>query len=438
VRLLRFFAWILLAPAASPAWSADAPSLFETSRRAQGASSGQDVIDQAIPQGPVGWSLEAPIDPDSYRLIPGDLLHLGLWGSATKGYSLVVTPEGSLILPDFGPVSVSGLTIRAAEELLAVRLRPLYNGTRLSLRLLSPGHFRVQVTGMVEKPGIYDFTRLDHLTAAIESAGGIRNGGSVRRIRLRAPESSPTGVPASPAEEARPGDDPEREIDLAPWLLRGETAANPLLLPGCAVEVPGVNATVRVRGPVNGRAGLEVPGTSNVRLPDRPEEEPNRVAELIDGDTVGSLLDFMGGLSERASGTGTLYREGSAPLALNLKANDARATPLLAGDILEVGYAARWVYVIGAVRSPGRYPFLPGLMAPDYINMAGGPTELGRSAWSVLPDPENKRPVEHDGPLYAGVTVKVPERRAYKFTTILAPLTAATAFVISIFAVANL
>ena len=77
-------------------------------------------------------------------------------------------------------------------------------------------------------------------------------------------------------------------------------------------------------------------------------------------------------------------------------------------------------------------------MPADYINMAGGPTELGRSgALSIESDPETHQKVDHNGPLSAGIRIRVPERRSYTITTILAPLTSATAFIISILALAR-
>jgi len=414
----------ILAAEAGPARAAEGGGsvLFDASRRVQGKTPGSETGTLGLVQGPVFWSLEETIDPATYRLLPGDQLHLGLWGETTRAYPLVVTPEGELIIPECGPLAVSGLTLAEAERRAAALLSPLYPKAGVTLRLLSPGRFRIVVTGMVRSPGIYEITRVDRMTAAISTAGGIRAGGSVRRIRLLAPGSTKEGAAG--------------EIDLIPWLVRGDLDHNPLLEPGWTVDVPSMGPTVRVRGPVNGRAGLVMFTEPDAQLSNLPEEDPSRALEWREGDTVGSILELAGGLSERASGEGALVHEGAPLVQCDLTRAEDLARPVAAGDLLEVGYDSRWIFVVGAVRSPGRYPYLPGLQAPDYINLAGGPTELGRfNAWIV--EGEEGGRLAKETPMAPGLTVRVPERRSYKLTTVLAPLTSATAFIISVVALAR-
>ena len=48
--------------------------------------------------------------PQNYLLGPGDRLSLTLFGKVSAQYEVMVEQDGSLVVPELGPVSVSGLT----------------------------------------------------------------------------------------------------------------------------------------------------------------------------------------------------------------------------------------------------------------------------------------------------------------------------------------
>lgn len=418
-----------------------------------------------VPDRQVRWSVETPIDPEVYRVVPGDIVSLGIWGENSIAYSLVVSPEGELVVPKAGTFPLAGRTLREAEAVVAKALRDLFPGSEITLRLREPGRFRVSVTGMVARPGVYEATGADRLTTVIDAAGGIRPGGSVRRIQIRSPVSirptetslasagstqPATRLEADPGSGANASPDPApgfdgkrvepagREIDLLPWLIDGDLSANPVLEPGTLVQVPPVEQKVRLRGPVNGRSEhrLIVPGEPGEG--NRPEEDPELVAEWRDGDTIGSLLLQAGGLSAWATTNGRLIRKGSAAKDLDLESPEDLATLLVPDDLVEIEYAPRWVSVVGAVHSPGRYPYYPGYTAREYVSLAGGETELGRSSgWKVSSLDGDPRDAKDSTILLPGMTLRVPERRSTQLTRLLAPMTSAAALVISVVAILN-
>ncbi len=379
--------------------------------------SNQELQEQGLPSGPMGTPLETPVDPATYRLLPGDLLNLGLWGEAAKGYALAVSPQGELMIPKVGPIPVAGKTIAEAEKELTGLLGALYPRSRVSLRLIAPGKFRLSVSGMVNHPGVFEITRVDRLSTALETAGGISGGGSVRSVRILDGEGNLT-----------------REVDLLPWLVDGDPKFNPLIEPGTSIDVMQRGPSVYLRGPVNGRSGID-PGEVPVHNPGAPEEEPSRIFEWRPGDTVGTMLEMAGGLSERADGTGLLIRNGATVRKLDLRADSSLAVPVVQEDLVEVIGANRWVFVVGAVRIPGRYPYLPGMSAWDYVAMAGGATELGRNSdWTLQNQGERRTSAKRTSAVYPGSTIRVPERRTYTVTTLLTPLTSAVALVLSLVA----
>jgi protein involved in polysaccharide export with SLBB domain len=158
--------------------------------------------------------------------------------------------------------------------------------------------------------------------------------------------------------------------------------------------------------------------------------------EWKEGDTVGFLLTRAGGLSAEASGQILLVRDRERTVIGPAESESIAVRP---GDVIEVSMRERYVYVIGAVRYPGPYAHLPSLTAADYVQLAGGPTEIGRgNGWRVrLPDGRETGEIGPETYLVAGSTVRVPERWTYRVSTLLAPISGITALVISVIALRN-
>ena len=94
--------------------------------------------------------------------------------------------------------------------------------------------------------------------------------------------------------------------------------------------------------------------------------------------------------------------------------------------------------VVGSVQIPGRYPYYPGFRARDYVSLAGGESELGRSSGWRLFLPDGEVTGAHDRSEVApGSTIQVPEKRSRSLMNILGPLTTAVALALSAIALAN-
>ena len=194
---------------------------------------------------------------------------------------------------------------------------------------------------------------------------------------------------------------------------------------------PPARDFIRVTGAVRG-----LPGPSHDLIPNaasRIPENPNILLEWKEGDTAGFALTRAGGLSEDASGEILLAR---GTERRTIRAVDADSVALRGGDLLEAAMRERWVYVNGAVRFPGPYPYLPSLGAADYVRVAGGPTEIGRgSGWTIcLPGSNDKIGIEKATAVPPGSTIWVPERWTYKTSTLLGPISGITALIISLVA----
>ncbi|HMP99998.1 MAG TPA: polysaccharide biosynthesis/export family protein [Cyclobacteriaceae bacterium] len=64
--------------------------------------------------------------PKSYVIGPGDELIIEVYGTSQQSYNLMVSPEGTINIPNLGIISVAGLSMDAATSRLINRLSTIY------------------------------------------------------------------------------------------------------------------------------------------------------------------------------------------------------------------------------------------------------------------------------------------------------------------------
>lgn len=181
-------------------------------------------------------SYNAPA-PDSYILGPGDEVVLDIWGSTVSHIVSPVSQDGSILIPDAGPMYISGITVKAAEEMLKSQLSKIYSGlsggeTFLSLSIGRIKGVVVNVSGEVKTPGSYNIPSLTSIPSAIFLAGGITDNGSVRNIRLYR------------------GNKLVGTFDLYELIFKGRTNNLLRIQDGDIITVPSYEGVVKVEGSV--------------------------------------------------------------------------------------------------------------------------------------------------------------------------------------------
>lgn len=94
-----------------------------------------------------------PLDPDQYRLGPGDELQLVIWGPISKSLPLLVGPEGEVFVPGAGSVRVAGLTLTEGRRRLGQLVASQYRNVRIEIQMLRVRTMVVYLTGEVRHPG---------------------------------------------------------------------------------------------------------------------------------------------------------------------------------------------------------------------------------------------------------------------------------------------
>src|SRR5208283_4557890 len=91
--------------------------------------------------------------------------------------------EGRLILPEAGPLLVSGKTLGDVQEVVQRILRSQYRDVSADISLGRLRTVRIYVVGEVVSPGAYDVSSLSTPLNALFAAGGITSRGSLRHLR---------------------------------------------------------------------------------------------------------------------------------------------------------------------------------------------------------------------------------------------------------------
>src|SRR6266568_981187 len=161
--------------------------------------------------------LAGPV-PADYKLGPGDQLVLILTGDVELAYTLQVTREGFILIPQVGQLFVSNLTLDQLRDLLYTRLGRVYSGvrrspgatTRFDISVANVRANQAYVVGEVAQPGAYQISSLGTVLTALYAAGGVTERATLRGVEVRRFGK----VVAT--------------FDLYDYLLRGGTAARDL------------------------------------------------------------------------------------------------------------------------------------------------------------------------------------------------------------------
>jgi polysaccharide export outer membrane protein len=284
----------------------------------------------------------APVDaipvPASYRIGPGDHLVVQLYGNRNVEYNLVVTRDGNILVPEYGPIAVAGLTFDEAEQLVSEGFERRVIGARAVVTMGQLRSIQVRLAGDVLQPGIYTIGGLSTLVDAVLTTGGIRFTGSLRDIQL-----------------IRDGKRVAR-LDLYQLLLTGVSGQDTYLQHNDTIFVPPIGPVVYVGGQVQRPAIYELRGPAS----------------------VGDVIDMAGGLLPTASLEDShierIQSRGYRTLMDFTVAGDRtaiRGLPIANGDVLRVlpleDELEGVILLSGQVERPGGYQFREGMRVSDLL-----------------------------------------------------------------------
>lgn len=345
---------------------------------AEGGRTGLPAENAALPQVRSGaLVLEGPLDPDAYTVGPGDVFTISIGGSLPRQFSVAVSADGRLAIPEIRTISAAGRSLARVRGEAQAALQGRYVNVPTDVVLGSPREFYVHVSGLVSRPGRHRVPAIARVDAAVEAAGQSL----YDLASYDAPVSMPAPLwPALRNVRVEGRDGALRSVDLMRYLATGDLRTNPYLEDGDRVHVPSFDPAAE--GVVVGGA-VNRPGTYDMRP----------------GDTARDLIEVAGGLDAGARLLRVRRVRLGAPAA-EVLVRDAALLDLAPRDQLYAIAAdsnAVIVSVEGAVRYPGAYPVVRAQTTlSELVAKAGGLREdaLVRAAYLERPPRDQVTEVE--------------------------------------------
>ena len=284
--------------------------------------------------------------PKSYVVGPRDALVLQIYGVAQNSYSLTVSPEGKVTIPDVGVSHVAGFTIEALTSMLTEKLSLRYAGMRgsnpntfLQVTLGNIRTIKINVVGEIFKPGTYTLPSYINVFNALYAAGGPTVNGSFRSVQVFRNNRQVA------------------DVDVYDFIVNGKISQNIRLEDNDVVLIP----------PSAGR--IDIAG----------EIKTSGIFEFKSKETFQDLLKFTGGFTDNA------YKQLVYVRRRGIVENQVFDLPyakfgtayLNDGDSITVGALlgrfSNRVQVSGSVNRPGSFELISGMRVHDLLQKAGGP-----------------------------------------------------------------
>ena len=259
--------------------------------------------------------------PLNYRLGPGDAVIIDIYGASQKTIQDTVSPDGTVTIEGYGPVSISGLTVSQANARLRGTVGSRYSSSKIRLTVGQTKTIMVNVMGEVKAPGTYTLSAFATVFHALYMAGGINDLGTLRNIKVYRNNRLVTVV------------------DIYDYILNGKLTGNVRLADNDVIVVGPYDCLVNITGKVK-----------------RP-----MFYEMKKNESINSLLKYAG------SFTGDAYKKsvrvnrktGREYSVYNVEEFDFASFRIADGDSVTVepilNRYANTVEVRGAVFRPGMY-----------------------------------------------------------------------------------
>jgi protein involved in polysaccharide export with SLBB domain len=312
----------------------------------------------------------APV-PADHQLGPGDQLLIRGWGTIDIDYRATIDRNGTISLPTIGTIVLAGVKAGDAETVVRNAVARLYKGVTVNVSFGQLRAITVYAVGQARRPGTYTVSSLSTLVTALFASGGPNANGSMRHVQLKRAGQTVA------------------DLDLYSFIGKGDKSGDVKLLDGDTIYIPPAGGYVALVGKVNTPAVYELKSGS---------------------DTVGSVLDFAGGLpvvaDPRRAFLERISPEKSHPRTVEEFALDSRGLNRLLknGDILNINSItpdfANAVVLRGNVGQPVRVPFKGGMRVSDLIPsreylITRSSVERQNNAISVGDGDNEKKETEH-------------------------------------------
>lgn len=277
--------------------------------------------------------------PSDYLLGPGDEVILDIYGTSQVSTLVKIAPDGSITIPNEGPIDVAGMTLAQAQSKVSRAIGGHYQGSNIKLSVGQTRTVMVNVMGEVNTPGTYTLSAFSTVFNALYMAGGVNEIGTLRNIVVSRQGKVITTV------------------DVYDYIVNGRLSGNVTLKDNDVILVgPYVNL-VKVEG--------------NIKRP--------MYYEMKQKESLQSLLNYTGGF------TGDAYKQNvrverksdDGLMVYNVDNQHFATFEMADGDVALIDSVVtrmkNTVTITGAVFRPGHYKLGdPVIGVRSLVKQAGG------------------------------------------------------------------
>ena len=289
--------------------------------------------------------------PDGYILGPGDAVFIDIYGASQKTVEATVSPDGFIVIEDFGPIQVSGLTVAKANSRIRSQLGARYSSSKIRLSVGQTRTINVNVMGEVKTPGTYTLSAFASVFHALYMAGGPNQIGTLRNIKVYRNNRLVSTV------------------DIYDYILNGKLSGNIHLNDNDVIVVGAYDCLVSITG--------------KVKRPMYYEMKPT--------ESVGTLISYAGGYAGDAyrKSVRLVRKSGVQYSVYNVNEFDMTSFHLADNDSVSVDSIlprySNMVEIKGAVFRPGMYQIGESIYSvKTLLEQAEGVTEEAFTAHAVM------------------------------------------------------
>ncbi len=266
--------------------------------------------------------------PQDYRLGPGDEVIIDVWGVSENTIQQTISPEGSILVNNLGPVYLNGMTVKEANAYLQREFSKIYSGiggstptSKIKLTLGQIRTIQINIMGEVAVPGTYTLSSFSSVFHALYRAGGVNSIGSLRSIKVV--RSGKTIA----------------DLDVYDFIMKGKMKDDVRLQEGDVIIVSPYDCLIKISGKVK-----------------RP-----MFYEMKSGETLSAALKYAGGFMGEAykKAVRLIRKTGREHQIFNVDEMDYSVFKVEDGDVLSVSSVLdrfeNRVEIRGAVYRPGLY-----------------------------------------------------------------------------------
>ena len=304
----------------------------------------------------------------------GDVITIMLPGEESLNKDFQVDKQGRVILPEIGPLFVSGKTEAQMVSSVTLSLKTILQDLRNLQVFVSKRQLIINIQGYVKQPGEYTLSDGDSVQLALYAAGGLRSGAQLNRLQLRRSDKVTTFNYKAFLDSGDQSLLPKLQsldtlfIPASPMVGNIEQEFDPSKLSQAGDATDGKKA-IKVFGEVN------APGTFSYKS----------------GTNLVDVLMRAGGVTRYAGVEQIRVISKNQPALFNLKryldtGDDSLLPPLEVGSTIfvpkqeeEIKSGSNMVYVMGEVAKPGAFEGKKGATFMDILANSGGPTRFAES-----------------------------------------------------------